>query len=99
LYLNKSTTWTNVVFYRKNDGSSPINDVINNYEVNNNFVSNRFNDQVNYSTGFDYNSNFSKKFKKEGHVLTIEGTLSKNNDKDFSTITNSFLGAKSNTTI
>ena len=99
LYLNKSTTWTNVVFYRKNDGSSPINDVINNYEVNNNFVSNRFNDQVNYSTGFDYNSNFSKKFKKEGHVLTIEGTLSKNNDKDFSTITNSFLGATSNTTI
>lgn len=98
-FLNKSTTWTNVFFYRKNDGSTPINDVINNYETNNNFVSNRFNDQVNYSTGFDYTSNFNKKFKKEGHILTFEGTISKNKDNDFSTITNSFLGATSNTTI
>jgi len=98
-FLNKSTTWTNVIFYRKNDGSTPINDVINNYETNNNFVSNRFNDQVNYSTGFDYTSNFNKKFKKEGHILTFEATLSRNKDNDFSTITNSFVGATSNTTI
>ncbi len=98
-FLDKSLTWTNVFFYRKNDGSSPINDEINNYETNNNFVSNRFNDQTNFSTSVEYSTSLNKKFKKEGHVLKFEGTVSKNNDNDFSTITNSFIGATSNTTI
>ena len=98
-YLDKTTTWTNGFTYRKNDGSSPINDVINNYETNNNFVSNRYNDQFTYTYDIEYSTNFTKKFKKEGHKLTIDGTVSKNSDNDFSTITNTFLGATSNTTI
>ena len=44
-FLDKTLTWTNGFSYRKNDGSSPINDVINNYEPGNNYISNRFNDQ------------------------------------------------------
>ncbi|MEO0038115.1 MAG: hypothetical protein RIQ59_1326 [Bacteroidota bacterium] len=98
-YLDKTITWTNNFTYRKNDGSSPINDVINNYEANNNFVSNRFNDQYTYTHDIEYTTNFTKKFKKEGHKLTVDGTVSKNIDNDFSTITNSFIGATSTTSI
>lgn len=98
-FLDKTLTWTNNFSYRKNDGSSPINDVINNYEANNNFVSNRFNDQFTYTHDIEYTTNFTKKFKKEGHKLTIDGTVSKNIDNDFSTITNSFIGVTSATSI
>lgn len=98
-FLDKTLTWTNSFSYRKNDGSSPINDVINNYESNNNFVSNRFNDQFTNTNDIEFNSNFTKKFKKEGHKLTFDGTVSRNIDNDFSTITNSYIGAISNTYI
>ena len=96
-FLDKSLTWTNGFSYRKSDGASPINDVINNYEANNIFVSNRFNDQFTYTNDIEYTTNFTKKFKKDGHKLTFDGTVSKNLDNDFSTITNSYIGAISNT--
>ncbi len=96
-FLDKSLTWTNGFSYRKSDGASPINDVINNYEPNNIFVSNRFNDQFTYTNDIEYTTNFTKKFKRDGHKLTFDGTVSKNLDNDFSTITNSYIGAISNT--
>lgn len=96
-FLDKTLTWTNGFSYRKNDGASPINDVINNFELNNNFVSNRFNDQFTYTNDIEYTTNFTKKFKKEGHKLTFDGTVSRSLDNDFSTITNSYVGAISNT--
>jgi hypothetical protein len=98
-FLDKTLTWTNVFSYRKSDGASPINDAINNYAANNNFVSNRFNDQFTYSNNIEYTTNFTKKFKKDGHKLTFEGAVSRNLDNDFSTITNSYIGAVSNTFI
>jgi outer membrane receptor for ferrienterochelin and colicins len=98
-FLDKTLTWTNGFSYRKSDGVSPINDAINNYAANNNFVSNRFNDQFTYSNNIEYTTNFTKKFKKEGHKLTFDGAVSRNLDNDFSTITNSYIGAVSNTFI
>ena len=98
-FLDKTLTWTNGFSYRKSDGASPINDAINNYAANNNFVSNRFNDQFTYSNNIEYTTNFTKKFKKEGHKLTFDGAVSRNLDNDFSTITNSYIGAVSNTFI
>ncbi len=98
-FLDKTLTWTNAFSYRKNDGSSPINDVIYNYEPNNNFVSNRFNDQFTYTNDIEYSTNFTKKFKKDGHKLTVDGTVSRNLDNDFSTITDSYTGATSLTSI
>lgn len=95
-FLDKTLTWTNGFSYRKSDGASPINDAINNYAANNNFVSNRFNDQFTYSNNIEYTTNFTKKFKKEGHKLTFDGAVSRNLDNDFSTITNSYIGAVSN---
>jgi hypothetical protein len=98
-FLDKTLTWTNGFSYRKSDGASPINDVINNYELNNNFVSNRYNDQFTNTNDIEYTTNFTKKFKKEGHKLTFDGTVSKSLDNDISTITNSYFGAISTTFI
>ncbi|MFZ4106303.1 TonB-dependent receptor domain-containing protein [Flavobacterium sp.] len=98
-FLDKTLTWTNGFSYRKNDGANPVNDVINNYEVNNNFISNRYNDQFSHSYGVEYTTNFTKKFKKDGHKLTFDGTVSRNLDHDIATITNSYIGAISTTLI
>ncbi len=90
LYLDKSTTWTNVFNYRKNSGSNPDEVTFNNYDANreNLFVTSRFNDQRNKSQNVEYATNFTKNFKKEGHKLTIDGSFATNNDYDNSLIEN-----------
>lgn len=90
LYLDKSTTWTNIFNYRKNNGSNPDEVTFNNYDANreNLFVTSRFNDQKSNSQNVEYATNFTKKFKKEGHKLTIDGSFATNNDHDNSLIEN-----------
>lgn len=95
-YLDKTLTWSNSLSYRKNDGSSPMNDVLNNYENNNNFVQNRFNDQYTYTNDVEYNTNLTKNFKKPGHKLTLNATVSRDKDNDTSIITTSYIGNISN---
>ncbi len=91
-YLDKSLTWTNAFSYRKNDGSTPMNDVLYNYAPTNSFVRNRFNDQQTKANDVEYTTNFTKKFKKEGHKLTVDGSFSKNLDNDASIITDYVIG-------
>ncbi len=98
-YLDNSITWTNGFSYRKADGSSPINDDLFNYEFGNTFIQNRFNDQFTSTTDIEYTSNFAKKFKKDGHIITFNFTTSKNFDNDIATITNSYQGSISTTQI
>lgn len=91
-FLDKTLTWTNSLTYRKSDGANPINDFLYNYETNNNFVRNRFNDQFTNTNDVEYSTNFTKKFKKEGHKLYVEGTFSRNKDNDTSKITDLIVG-------
>ena len=91
-YLTKSLTWTNSINYRQNNGSNPNNDNIYNYEPNNDFVSNRYNDQYSKSKDVEYNTNFTKKFKKDGHKLTVDFSTSNDTDTDTSVITNTIIG-------
>ncbi len=93
-YLDKTLTWTNAISYRKNDGANPNNDNIYNYEPNNDFISNRFNDQYTKTMDVEYNTNFTKKFKKDGHKLTVSATFASDTDVDTSIITNSVYGSQ-----
>ncbi|WP_162127879.1 outer membrane beta-barrel family protein [Flavobacterium phycosphaerae] len=94
-YLDKSLTWTNSFNYRKNDGANPDNVFLYNYETNNNYIRNRYNDQFTNTRDLEYAFNFTKKFKKDGHKLTVDGSFSNNLDDDDSTITDYVLGQES----
>lgn len=93
LYLNKSTSWTNSLNLRINDGNS-IEDVkYYNFNSNRDFVNSRirYNEGISKSENFEYSSNFIKKFKKDGHKLNIDLSFSKNNDNDNTTIEGNFI--------
>ena len=59
-----------------------------NFDANHNylFTRNRFNDQTNDSQNVEYSTNFTKKFKKDGHKLTVDASVSSNRDNDDATI-------------
>ncbi|WP_298155427.1 outer membrane beta-barrel family protein [Flavobacterium sp.] len=90
MYLDKSTTWTNAINYRKNSGSNPEEVTYNNYDANreNLFRTSRFNDQNSRSQNVEYSTNLTKNFKKQGHKFTIDGSFSNNDDHDKSMIQN-----------
>jgi hypothetical protein len=87
-YLTKSLTWTNSIGVRKNNGANPDNVFFNNYDANHDFLytRNRFNDQSNDSQNLEYSTNFTQKFKKDGHKLTVDFSASTNRDNDDATI-------------
>lgn len=99
-YLDNSTTWTNAINYRKNNGSNPETVRYFNYDPNRVFSSSssRFNDQDSNSEDVEYTTNFTKKFKKEGHKLTVDAAFSTNDDDDNSIIQNNGAGASTETT-
>lgn len=88
LFIDKSTTWTNIINYRRSISDNQDNVTSNNLDSNNNFVfyRNRISDQNSKSENFEYSTNLTKNFKKNGHKLTIDGNFSTNKDKDNSVI-------------
>ena len=98
-YLDKSITWSNSFSYRKANGYSPIDDNLVYNEVNTILYQNRFTNQFTKTQDLEYNSTFIKNFKKDGHVFSIIFNTSKNTDNDYATITNSFQGSTSSTTL
>lgn len=91
-FLDKTLTWTNTFNYRKNNGVNPETSSQINNDPLNTFTQNRFNNQQNKSNDIEYTTNFTKKFKTDGHKLTIDASVSKNIDDDSSLITTSFIG-------
>lgn len=91
-YLDKTWTWTNTFNYRKNDGSNPDNVYLYNYEPGNDYVRNRYNDQFTNTRDIEYTLNFTKKFKREGHKLTFDGSFTNNLDNTISTIYDQIIG-------
>lgn len=93
LLLDKSTSWTNSLNFRNNKGGN-IEDVrYYNYDANRDYVNTRqrYNDLNSTSENVEYSSNFIKNFKKDGHKLTADISISYNNDKDNSTIEGTIL--------
>ena len=95
VFLNKdkSATWTNSINYRNNGGSTDEDVVYKNFTLNRNFINTRLRDNIsdNNSEAVEYTSNFLKKFKKDGHKLTIDASISLNKDDEFTNIYGNIL--------
>ena len=95
VFLNKdkSATWTNSINYRNNGGNTDENVTYKNYNLNRDFINTRFRDNIseNDNEAIEYSSNFLKKFKKDGHKLTIDASFSLNKEDEFSNIYGSIL--------
>lgn len=87
-FLDKTTSWTNTVSYRKDDGSNPDEVLFYDFDANFNSlgVRRRFNDQTSNGENVEYSSNLIKKFSKEGHQLTVDFSTSINKDNDLAYI-------------
>ena len=93
-FLDKSTSWTNTLNYRKNSGDNQDNVNFENQFSNtaNNFNRTRVNYEDSKSKNIEYASNLVKKFKKDGHKLNIDMQFSINADDAIATIVDSQNG-------
>lgn len=89
--FDKSTTWSNIFNYRGSNGTN-LDDVLQKYYdvgFNYDYSRNRINLENSNSSNIEYTTNFTKRFKKEGHKLTIDGNFSSNTEKNIADITDS----------
>lgn len=93
LNKDKSATWTNSINYRNNGGKTDEDVTYRNFDLDRNFIDTRFrdNESENDNEAIEYSSNFLKKFKKDGHKLTIDASFSLNKEDEFSNIYGSYL--------
>jgi outer membrane receptor protein involved in Fe transport len=94
LNLSKSLTWTNALTFRESNGKNPDNVFFYNFDAfrNPTFVRNRLNDAKSDEFSIEYSSNFTKKFKTDGHQLTVDVAVSQNRENEFATIYDQILG-------
>ncbi len=86
--LNETATWTNIVNYRDSYGTNVDNVLQKYYDAVFNYLYtiNRINLENSTSSNIEFTTNFTKKFKKEGHKLTIDGNFSSNLDENIAKI-------------
>jgi outer membrane receptor for ferrienterochelin and colicins len=89
LTFDKNTSWTNTINYRKNNGDNTDTVFQNYYTALNvyDYTKNRINAEDSDSENFEYNTNFTKNFKKQGHKFSIDGSISSNDDKNRAVVT------------
>lgn len=94
LNLSKSLTWTNAITFRESNGENPDNVFFYNFDAlyNPTFVRNRLNDAKSDEFSIEYSSNFTKKFKTDGHQLNVDLAVSQNRENENATITDQILG-------
>ncbi|TRX38318.1 outer membrane beta-barrel family protein [Flavobacterium restrictum] len=80
--ITPTAFWTNAINYQKNTGHDY--DLINYsaFDANHAFTSDsyRLNNANSDSKNVEFTSNFIKNFNENGHKLTLDGSISKNND-------------------
>jgi outer membrane receptor protein involved in Fe transport len=87
LFLDKTSSWTNSISIRKNNGGNPENVFYNEYLPSGDyFKSGRFNDIKRTTKNVEFNTNYIKNFNKQGHKLTIDGSFSVSTDLENSRI-------------
>lgn len=98
-YITPSFTWSNSVSVRRNNGTAPNSVDYQYYDANHELQYNRERLQNTKSTwnSVEYTTSFEKKFKKDDHKLTVEGTISQDKSDDTSHISdiNEFLNKTS----
>ncbi len=94
LFLDKTTTLTNTFNFRKSVGDNQDN-VINDKQYSDttqNNIQTRDNQEDNKTRNVDFSTNLVKKFKKEGHKLSIDAQFSVNNESTISEIIDNQVG-------
>lgn len=87
LYTSKNSSWTNSMSIRSNKGSNPETVTYNIYPAAGGYLKNeRFNDVTSESQNAEYATNFTQRFKKDGHKWTVDASFSINHDDDVSGI-------------
>ena len=87
LYLDKNSSWTNMLAFRNSKGGNPENVFYSKYPANAVFEKDqRFNDLHRTNRFAEYTTNYTKRFKRDGHKLTIDGAFSVDTDSEKSTI-------------
>jgi hypothetical protein len=87
LFLDKTSSWTNSISIRKNNGGNPENVFYNEYLPSGDyFKSGRFNDIKRTTKNVEFNTNYIKNFNKQGHKLNIDGSFSVSTDLENSRI-------------
>lgn len=83
-YLTDMTTWSNSVNLRRNLGDDDSEVTYNNFDANRNFISSnqRLTKENSKDMNVEYATNFTRKFKKDGHKFSIDGSFSRNSDKE-----------------
>ncbi|MFV8363538.1 TonB-dependent receptor domain-containing protein [Flavobacterium sp. ZT3P35] len=89
LYLNEKTSWTNSINYRKSNGINVDNVFQNNYDADfkYDYTRNRINLENSDSENVEFTTNFTNKFKKDGHKLTFDGSFSTSDELNDALIT------------
>ncbi|MDI1316619.1 TonB-dependent receptor [Flavobacterium sp.] len=86
-FINDNTSWTNGINYRKSIGANITSATFNNtFQDLSTSSRTRNNRDKNDEDNFEFNSNFVKKFKKEGHKLNVDFQTSFNNETSDSRI-------------
>lgn len=89
LYLTETSAWTNTFNYRKSNGNNVDNVFQNNINGDGSFDyrRNRINEENSDSESVEFATNFTKKFKKDGHKLTVDGSFSTSDELNDAIIT------------
>jgi len=87
-FVTPTITWTNTVSYRKTNGENPdlVTQRFSNPALFLNRITTRFNDQISDDEDVDLSTNFIKKFKTDGHQLSMDAAYSENRDDNNSII-------------
>lgn len=87
-FLDQSTTWTNTINYRRNTGTNEDDVNYTYFDAASSYLGAdyRNNDEAAKSENIEYASNLVKKFKRDGHKLTVDFSVSKNKDDNFAAI-------------
>lgn len=81
-FLTKDITWSNAFNYRRNNGDN-VDNVNQDYLDASNvfdFSRNRISNEDSFSVNTEFTSSFVKRFKKDGHKLSIDASFSRNKD-------------------
>jgi outer membrane receptor for ferrienterochelin and colicins len=89
LIIDDYSSWTNSFNYRKNKGDNTDNVFQDNFTADRvfDYTRNRIQNENNQSENIEYNTNYTKKFKKDGHKLNLDGSFSANSDNETALIT------------
>lgn len=87
IFIDKSSSWTNTLSLRKNKGGNPENVTYAVTSVTEPFEkTQRFNDVKRANQNAEYSTSYIKRFKRDGHKLTIDGVFSVDTETESSGI-------------